>query len=841
MSVLNFKVLRFFLTLIISCVCMLSQAQVIMPDLPFDAKRFPGREKECAEAVKQIEKGDAYFMKGPAYFGEALQYYLKAQEFNTHNADLNYQIGLCYLNMSKDRLKALPFFERALQLKSDMGNDFLFDLGIAYQYSLEFEKAIKVFTAYLSAIGPDAKPALLKKVNKAIKECESGIELVKKPIRVRIENLGPNINSKFADYAPVLSEDETKIMFTSRREGTTGNLVDPVDSMYLEDIYLSYKLDNEWAPAKNAGSPINSTEHDGTINLSPDGKRLIIYRTVGGGDIFESTMNGISWSEPRPLKEINSKDYENHAAYSIDGKTLFFVSNRSSKEALGSKDIYLADVAEDGTISNIHNAGDIINTAYEEDGVFCHPDGKSIFFSSRGHNTMGGFDIFKTTFENGVFTAPVNVGYPINSPEDDVFFILSKDGKRGYFASYREEGYGEKDIYVMNFLEEVEALASIQVSILDTVKKEKIKALVEITDASGNVIVSRTAENGETMANVPVGKLYTLKVSADPYAPYEENLNIPFEASNQTIRRTVELSTEKPSLLTGIIVDNSTRIPLQGEIEVHDLATGEIIKTTNSNKYGEYNVKLPADKKYQLQTRSLDYRTYSDTLRIDKGMEGKDMQIDYGLYKLDRINVVALKGIIKDSESGKSLNAEVVITEYGGIPLIVYSNEGKYDAVVSNGATYTITVEKEGYLSYTNRIEIPDSTYGKDVILDINLLKAEKGSRMVLKNIFFDFNKSTLRPESYASLRLLHTAMKNYPTMQIEVSGHTDNVGSMSYNQVLSESRAAVVKEYLVQNGISAKRIVSVGKSFKQPIASNETDEGRQLNRRTEIKIISME
>jgi outer membrane protein OmpA-like peptidoglycan-associated protein/tetratricopeptide (TPR) repeat protein len=841
MIVLNFKELRIVLTLVIGFFSMLTQAQVIMPDLPFDAKRFPGREKECAEAVKQIETGDAYFMKGPAYFGEALQYYLKAQEFNTHNADLNYQIGLCYLNMSKDRLKALLFFERALQLKTDMGNDFLFDLGIAYQYSLEFEKAVKVFTAYLTAVGPDAKPALLKKVNKVIKECESGMELVKKPIRVRIENLGPNINSKFADYAPVLSEDETKIMFTSRREGTTGNLVDPVDSMYLEDIYLSYKLDSEWAPAKNAGSPINSTEHDGTINLSPDGKRLIIYRTVGGGDIFESTMNGISWSEPRPLTEINSKDYENHAAYSIDGKTLFFVSNRSDKQAQGSKDIYLADVAVDGTISSIRNAGPIINTLYEEDGVFCHPDGKSIFFSSRGHNTMGGFDIFKTTFENGEFSAPVNVGYPINSPEDDVFFILSKDGKRGYFASYREEGYGEKDIYVMNFLEEVEALASIQVSIVDTLKKEKIKALVEITDASGTIIMSRMAENGETMANVPAGKLYTLKVSADPYYPYEENLNIPFEASNQIIRRTVELSTEAPSLVSGIIVDNTTRIPLQGEIEIHDLLTGEIIKTANSAKDGSYNVKLPADKKYQLQTRSLDYRTYTDTLRIDKGMEGKDMQIDYGLKKLDRVNVIALKGTIKDSESGKLLNAEVVITEYGGIPLIVYSKDGNYDAVVSNGATYTITVEKEGYLSYTNRVEIPDSTYGRDVILDINLLKAEKGSRMVLKNIFFDFNKSTLRPESYASLRLLLAAMKNYPTMQIEVSGHTDNVGSLNYNQVLSESRAAVVKEYLIQNGIASKRIISVGKSFKQPIASNETDQGRQLNRRTEIKIISME
>jgi tetratricopeptide (TPR) repeat protein len=150
--------LRFIFTFLYSLCAVFGQAQVIMGNLEFDEKKFPGRESECKAASKAFETGDGFFMRGPVYFEQALEYYLKAQDFNSHNADLNYQIGLCYLNLNKDRLKALPFLERAQELKQDMGASFLFDLGMAYQYSLEFTKAIKVYKAYIAALGADAKP-----------------------------------------------------------------------------------------------------------------------------------------------------------------------------------------------------------------------------------------------------------------------------------------------------------------------------------------------------------------------------------------------------------------------------------------------------------------------------------------------------------------------------------------------------------------------------------------------------------------------------------------------------------------------------------------------------------
>jgi len=159
---------------------------------------------------------------------------------------------------------------------------------------------------------------------------------------------------------------------------------------------------------------------------------------------------------------------------------------------------------------------------------------------------------------------------------------------------------------------------------------------------------------------------------------------------------------------------------------------------------------------------------------------------------------------------------------------------------VYNGALHTITVNVEGYMTYTENLEIPQASEKQLIIHDIPLVKTETGAKIVLNNIFFDFNKSTLRPSSYKSLNNLLTTMKRYPAMEIEISGHTDNVGSMNYNQRLSDSRAKVVLEFLVRNGIPARHVSSYGRSFRQPIATNETNAGRQLNRRTEIKILKV-
>jgi len=199
-----------------------------------------------------------------------------------------------------------------------------------------------------------------------------------------------------------------------------------------------------------------------------------------------------------------------------------------------------------------------------------------------------------------------------------------------------------------------------------------------------------------------------------------------------------------------------------------------------------------------------------------------------------------LKGSILDAVNKQPINAQVTITEYGGQPLMVYQKPGQYDCIVFNGAVQTIVVNAEGYMTYVADIAIPPSSEKQQIIHDVLLVKAEKGAKVVLNNIFFDFNKSTLRPASYSSLLNLLALMKRYPGMTIEISGHTDNIGSIEYNQKLSESRAQVVRDYLLKNAIASKQVSAIGRSFKQPIATNSSPQGRQLNRRTEIKILNM-
>jgi len=833
------RIFRFLFVLSILSISVHLNGQI--SNVEFKSKNFPAKEAEFKKADDALKKGDYYFLRGPVYFQQALENYLIAQDFNPDNADLNHQIGLCYLNLQVDRLKSLPYLERARMLNVDLGIDFLFSLGNAYQYNLEFNKAIRVYETYIDALKANSDDKKIAKAEKSIVECKSGIELLKKPVPVRIDNLGPGVNSKFPDYAPVFSEDESKLIFTSRRENTTGGMVDAEDSLFYEDIYITYKIDSDWAPAKNIGKPINEDDHDASINLSADGKKLLIYRTSNGGDIFESTLTGITWSIPIPLKEINTRGYENHATYSPDGKYLFFISIRKDSSGFGGKDIYIADLDGQGNAYNIRNAGNVINSAYDEDGVYFHPDGKTVYFSSKGFNSMGGYDVFKSTWENDRFSPPVNMGYPINSPEDDVFFIITKNGKSAYFSSYREEGYGDKDIYVMNFLEEAELLSSLKISIRDTSSQKPILANISIRDAaSGELIIEKQTENGDASANLPVGKSYEIQVIANKYAPFSEIVELPLDAANQVVLRMVEMSRFAQTKVSGTVNDRSSKIPLISQLDFMDAATLEIVKSCTSDKNGDYKITLPSGRIYAVQVKTVDYAFLTDTLNVRVSESDQDIKKSFELNRLENSQVSVLKGRIYDAVTGEDLTAQIDLTEFGGQPVLLYYKPGKYDCIVHSGAILNMSVQLNGYLNYSEQINIPESKIRQEIVHDIALVRAEKGAKIVLNNIFFDFNKSTLRPTSYKALNTLLTMLKQYPAMVVEISGHTDNVGSMDYNQKLSENRTNVVRDYLVRNGINPKNIAAFGRSFRQPIASNDTEQGRQMNRRTEFKIVRM-
>ncbi|MBI4944947.1 MAG: PD40 domain-containing protein [Bacteroidetes bacterium] len=668
-------------------------------NVEFEKYNFQNDKGGLKEAKRNIDEADDYFDKsmkeGYNLFGFALPLYLKANNFNPNNGLLNYKIGVCYLN-SAWKPKALSYLEKSYKLNPTAGTNLRYYLAQAYQLNMEWDKAISTYIAYLSEADKNIKETA-DDVEKKIAECRNGVVLVKNPVLVFIDNVGTEINSSFPDYAPVISADESVMMFTSRRDNTSGGGISPMDQMYWEDIYISTRVNGKWTPAKNMGKPVNTdNRHDATVALSADGQKLLIYLDdKGDGNIYECDLKGTSWSKPYKLNDnVNTKKHESSATISADRNTLYFISDKEG--GFGKHDIFKCTWdAKKQKWGEAENLGPTVNTPYGEYSVFLHPDGKTLYFSSEGHNTMGGYDIFKTVWDEKKkkWSIPENIGYPINTADDDIDFVLSANGKHAYFASYKADGYGEKDIYMITFV---------------TPKNP-------VLNTEDNLLASLTEPVKETV-----------------------------------IGKAVDVPSAAVSILKGTIFDAVTKQMLEADIELVDNQLNQIIASFKSNSAtGKFLVSLPA------------------------------------------------------------------------------------------GKNYGIAVKKEGYLFHSENFDIPTSGVSQEYVKEIGLNNIAVGQKIVLRNIFFDFGKSTLRPESTNELERLAKLLTDVPNMKIEVSGHTDSKSSDEFNMKLSQARAQSVVDYLTTHGIDKSRLTAKGYGKTKPIATNDTDEGRQLNRRTEFEIKS--
>jgi len=670
-------------------------------DTPFDKEFFPEEQKDALkDAKKQIKEGDKFYEDDIPIYSLAIEYYLKANKFNPNSAQLNYKIGKCYIKTIQ-KPKSLTYLETARILNPKVQPDLLYLLARSYHLNLDLEKAIVTFEEYRGSLSPKELSERGDDIDKKIDECHVAMDMINNPVRIFIDNLGRGVNTKYPEYGPYINADETILMFTSARDNTTGGKTDDRDLNFFEDIYISNKSGDIWRDASNPGKPLNTDSHDAIVGVSPDGKHALIYKGEdNGGDIFECRINEEGeWGKPKRLpKEINTKYHESSASFSPDMEALYFVSDKP--DGFGGKDIYYTSLRIKGNKEKLDyedavNLGAVINTRYDEQGVFMDVEGKTLYFSSKGHNTMGGYDVFKTILKNGKWTKPVNLGYPINTADDDIFFSFSRDGRHAYYSSFDPDGYGNRDIYMITLL-----------------GPEKEVAFMEDYDflAFKTVIV-------------------------------KENLMLD----------KVEVKESQITIVKGKVLDAITLEPLGGvPVEIYDNALGRMISSFESNtNTGEYMVSLPSGRNY-----------------------------------------------------GFSANAK-------------------------------------DYLFHSENLIIPPAISVQEIYMDMLLHKVKVGSKIILKNIFFDFDKTTLRPTSTAELDRLTKMLNDIPTLKIEISGHTDNIGSDEYNKNLSEGRAKTVVDYLIDKGIDRERLTFAGYGESQPIETNDTEEGRQMNRRTEFEVLS--
>ncbi|TAG00312.1 MAG: hypothetical protein EAZ44_09540 [Cytophagia bacterium] len=438
---------------------ILATCLVVLGLLTFELK---AQEREIARLNKEAQISMEY-----NEYNSAMEIYKGLLKSKPNELEYNYQMGVCLLN-SASKKEAYTYLKKVSDEKADFKPELPYMLAQSYHAKAEYEtaketylKAKPMLEKAKSEVAGDAKMKrrakekrtadldnMIKMCDKKIIECDNGIKYSKDPIYATIENLGDGINSVGPDYTPLIPSDTSFMVFTSRRSENVGKRVDYSDNEYFEDVYMAENKNGKFSKAQNITN-LNKKYHDAAAALSPDGNLLLIYRdnTKTKGDLYESKRNSKKDMFPEPKKmnkNINSKFQETAACITTDGNTMYFASDRPG--GMGGLDIYVVkkEGKDWGTPKNL---GAPINTPYDDDAPFLTSDGNTFYFSSKGHDTMGGFDVFRSTKNGDSFGQPENLGTPINGPEDDAHLILTDDGKMGYYVSAEEGGLGDKDIY----------------------------------------------------------------------------------------------------------------------------------------------------------------------------------------------------------------------------------------------------------------------------------------------------------------------------------------------------------------------------------------------------------
>jgi cell fate (sporulation/competence/biofilm development) regulator YmcA (YheA/YmcA/DUF963 family) len=428
---------------------------------------------------------------------EAIDEFKKLEKEFPEDLELKHRLATCYLNIYSDKSQAIPYLEFCYK-NEKYKNELLLEMAKAYQFAYRLDDAISFYNKYREK----AASKMIPLIDHYIETCENAKELIKKPVNVSFENVGKEINTKYADYYPFVTKDEETLFFTSRRDQNTGRLRS-YNGYYTSDVYTSKVEKGVWTRAKNMGALINTSEDEECVGISPDGKNLIVYvdNVEFPGDLFHAEMlKSKQFSKTTPFNEpVNSDQLDAEACYGSDNNTLFFVSAR--KGGLGEEDIYMSNRLPNGEWGTPKNLGATINTPYREAFPVVSEDGKTLFFSSQGHTSMGGYDIFRSRWDENAkaWSKPINVGYPLNTTDDDMMFSVAKNGRDGYISAWRKEGLGDLDIYKITFNDVDKPLTAISgMVILSDTTKQEIEAFVSITNLKTKVELDGKNVNKKT-------------------------------------------------------------------------------------------------------------------------------------------------------------------------------------------------------------------------------------------------------------------------------------------------------------------------------------------------------
>jgi outer membrane protein OmpA-like peptidoglycan-associated protein/tetratricopeptide (TPR) repeat protein len=614
-----------------------------------------------------VQKADRYYLKKD--FANALKGYEAALSLDATDPLVNFKAGIASLEEERYS-QAVAFLERAYELKPDVDEGINYHLAMSYQKDHQFDKARQQFE-----ILKKKNKKLAPVANQKIAECLLADSVMRVPANADIHAVKGEVNTPFAELAPLISSDGKILIFTSNR---TEDAYQAKSGTNAGDIFTSKLSGGEWREAERIGGSINVKLHEAGTSLSADDKTLLLYYEDGGGDIYSSSLQDESWTKPVALNQfINHPQYrEAGACLSPDGKKLYFSSNRPGGR--GGYDLYVSELGANGQWGRPSNLGSPVNTRRDETSPFLDAPGTTLYFASDGHATLGDKDIFKSALQNGKWSTPQNLGYPINTSAYEEHFVLTGDGALGFLTSRRDREPGNTDIYQVRF-----------------------------------------------KATTP---------------------EVPSTQATETIAHTGSVIT----LLKGTVIDVNDASPLKATLSLVDNATKKIVSKVETDDSGNFQITIPV------------------------------------------------------------------------------------------GGNYGLTTEREGYLFNSMNFNLPPFERYQEIDTHILMVKARVGSKVILKNIFFDVNQSALKSESLSELENIRDLLTQHSQWRIQINGHTDNAGTRELNLALSQKRAQAVVDYLVEQGIARDRLKAKGFGADEPLVSNDDEkDGRQINRRTEIEIIS--
>ncbi len=608
--------MKYYISFTVSTLLLCSSVLNAQTDVKINKRDFESDKIGFETAWKHVTDGDSFFrLKGTGY-GSAFNEYVQASIYNSGNPALNYKTGVAAL-LSDNKEKAEEFLVKAYTMANDLTDDILLYLGRALQYSGKYEQAIDKLNSYLLVADKKEKENIIL-ANKYIAECSAALIISQNILRTEIKNIGSNINSVADDYAPVLSSDGNTVFFASRRERSKSSK-SYKDTKFDENIFFSILINDTWEMANSSGRKLTTTYCEAPLYLDQAGDVLYLYAGYeNGGDIMVSHRKKGSWKKPERIPfNINSAGNETSFTFSPSGDEVWFVTDKG-KEIIGGKDIYFIQKESEKKWSKPVNAGPEINSEYDEESVRFSVAGDTLFFCSKGHNTIGGFDIFYSVRDSsGVWGAARNLGSPVNTPWDELFFTPANSAYGNfYFASNRSGSLGGLDIFQGMFLPPEREIPVVIPEPAVPVKPDTI--IVRDT-----VVIIK-------------------EVVQTPPEPVAEPVVVP------------EQPKETFLYLTGKVLDSETGDPIMAKIDVIDLTTDLVVSTTASSDVdGSYRIRLPEKKSYMVDIRGNGFLSDMKRINIPANYIEEVYKLDIPLIKVKVGKKVVLNNIL--FETGKSV------------------------------------------------------------------------------------------------------------------------------------------------------------------------------------------